>query len=43
MDRGGWRTSSKLLSPRFVDRFIWPYIVEIADRLIVEGLTPVFH
>lgn len=38
---GGWRTSSKLLSLRFVDRFVWPYIVEIVDKLIAKGSTSI--
>lgn len=40
---GGWRTASSLVSPRLMDRFIWPYIVKIADSLVAAGLMPVFH
>jgi uroporphyrinogen-III decarboxylase len=40
---GGWRTASSLVSPRLMNRFVWPYIVKIANALISAGLMPVFH
>jgi uroporphyrinogen-III decarboxylase len=40
---GGWRSASALLAPRLWDRFVWPYIVKIADALIAKGIRPVFH
>jgi uroporphyrinogen-III decarboxylase len=40
---GGWRTASSMVSPRIMDRFIWPYILKIADALVAAGLMPVFH
>jgi uroporphyrinogen-III decarboxylase len=40
---GGWRTASSMISPRLMDRFVWPYIVKIADALVNADLMPVFH
>jgi uroporphyrinogen-III decarboxylase len=40
---GGWRAASALLAPRFWDRFVWPYIVKLADAMIARGITPVLH
>ncbi len=40
---GGWRTASALVSPKIMDRFVWPYIVKIVDALVSAGLMPVLH
>lgn len=40
---GGWRTASAMLAPKLWDRFVWPHFKEIAEALIAEGITPVFH
>jgi uroporphyrinogen-III decarboxylase len=40
---GGWRTASSLVSPRLMNRFVWPYVVKIVDALVAAGLTPIFH
>ncbi len=40
---GGWRSASSLISPRLMDRFVWPYIVKIVDALVAAGLMPIFH
>jgi len=40
---GGWRAASALLAPRFWDRFVWPYVVKLADAMIARGITPVLH
>jgi uroporphyrinogen-III decarboxylase len=40
---GGWRSASSLISPRLMDRFVWPYVVKIVDALLAAGLMPVFH
>jgi len=40
---GGWRTASSMVSPKIMDRFIWPYLVKIVDALVSAGLMPVLH
>jgi uroporphyrinogen-III decarboxylase len=40
---GGWRTASSLVSPRLMNRFVWPYVLKIAYALLEAGLMPVFH
>jgi uroporphyrinogen-III decarboxylase len=40
---GGWRTASSMVSPRIMDRFIWPYLVKIVDALVNACLMPIFH
>jgi uroporphyrinogen-III decarboxylase len=40
---GGWRTASSMVSPKIMDRFIWPYILKIVDALVSAGLMPIFH
>jgi hypothetical protein len=40
---GGWCSASSLISPRLMDRFVWPYVVKIAEALLTAGLMPVFH
>jgi len=40
---GGWRSASSLISPRLMDRFVWPYVVKIVEALVAAGLMPIFH
>ena len=40
---GGWRTASAMLAPKLWERFVWPYFKQIAEALIEEDITPVFH
>ena len=40
---GGWRTASAMLAPQLWDRFVWPHFKKIANALIEEGITPIFH
>ena len=40
---GGWRTASSMVSPKIMERFVWPYVLKIVDALLSAGLTPVFH
>lgn len=40
---GGWRSASVLVSPKLMDRFVWPYLVKMVDALVAAGLMPVFH
>jgi uroporphyrinogen-III decarboxylase len=40
---GGWRSASSLVSPRLMNRFVWPYIAKIVDALLAAGLLPIFH
>lgn len=40
---GGWRAASEFLSPRLWERFVFPYYKELAEVVIAEGVTPVFH
>jgi uroporphyrinogen-III decarboxylase len=40
---GGWRSASALVAPRLWDRFVWPYILELAEALVQVGIVPVLH
>jgi uroporphyrinogen-III decarboxylase len=40
---GGWRSASSLMSPRLMNRFVWPHTTKIADALVAADLMPVFH
>lgn len=40
---GGWRGASGLLSPKMWNRFVWPYIVQLAQALIAKDYVPVLH
>ncbi|MHB0979389.1 MAG: uroporphyrinogen decarboxylase family protein [Thermoleophilia bacterium] len=40
---GGWRSASEFLSPKLWERFVLPYYKELAEVVIEEGITPVFH
>ncbi|MCB2189644.1 MAG: methyltransferase [Deltaproteobacteria bacterium] len=40
---GGWRTASAMLAPEIWDKLVWPYFRSMAEALIAEGITPVFH
>ncbi len=39
---GGWRTSSRMISPQIWDRFIWPYFMRIVNEVIDAGLIALF-
>jgi uroporphyrinogen-III decarboxylase len=40
---GGWRTASSMVSPKIMERFVWPYVLKIVDALLAASLIPVFH
>ena len=40
---GGWRTASALIAPKIWDKLVFPYFLEIAEKLVEAGVTPVFH
>lgn len=40
---GGWRSASSLVAPKLWDRFVWPYIMKIAEALVEKGVVPVLH
>lgn len=40
---GGWRSASEFLSPKIWQRFVWPYMKQIADVYLEEGVIPIFH
>jgi uroporphyrinogen-III decarboxylase len=40
---GGWRTASAMVSPKIMERFIWPYVLKIVDALLAANLLPIFH
>jgi uroporphyrinogen-III decarboxylase len=40
---GGWRTASSMVSPKIMDRFVWPYVLQIVDALLAADIIPVFH
>ena len=40
---GGWRSASAMLSPPLWNRFVFPYFLEMAERCVAAGITPVFH
>lgn len=40
---GGWRAASEFLAPRLWERFVFPYYKQLAEAVIAEGVTPVFH
>lgn len=40
---GGWRSASEFVSPRFWDRFVFPYYKQMVDAVIEEGAIPVLH
>jgi uroporphyrinogen-III decarboxylase len=40
---GGWRSASALVAPKLWDRFVWPYLVTIANAMIDQGMIPILH
>lgn len=40
---GAWRSASEFLSPRLWDRFVFPYLKEVVDLVVGEGVIPVLH
>jgi hypothetical protein len=40
---GGWRTASSMLSPRFWERFFWPYFKRLVNEVIDAGLIAILH
>lgn len=40
---GGWRSASALLAPRFWDKFIFPYFLEMVEKLAEAGIISVLH
>ncbi|MBP1628136.1 MAG: hemE 9 [Holophagaceae bacterium] len=37
------RTSSTFLSPKNFEKFSWPFIKDMAEKLIAQGVVPIFH
>lgn len=40
---GGWRSASEFLSPKTWQRFVWPYMKQLAEVLLDEDVIPIFH
>jgi uroporphyrinogen-III decarboxylase len=40
---GGWRSASALVAPKLWDRFVWPYLVTLANAMIDQGMIPILH
>lgn len=40
---GAWRSASEFLSPRLWERFVFPYLKEMVELVVEEGVTPVLH
>ncbi len=40
---GGWRSASNMVSPRFWNRFVWPYFEKLVHKVAEAGLTPIMH
>jgi hypothetical protein len=40
---GSWRSAPAMISPKLLDRFVWPYVLELVDALVSKGYTPIFH
>jgi len=40
---GGWRTASAMLAPKLWDRFAFPHFIQIANKLVEKGYTPILH
>ena len=40
---GGWRSASINLAPKIWDRFVWPYLRQLAIDAIDGGLIAIFH
>lgn len=40
---GGWRSASEFLSPKLWERFVFPYLKQLVDAIIQEGVVPILH
>lgn len=40
---GGWRSASEFLSRPIWERFVWPYLRQVAHEVLDAGLTVIFH
>lgn len=40
---GGWRAASEFLKPDIWERFEWPYLKELSQICIDEGVIPIHH
>lgn len=40
---GGWRSASRMLSQPLWDRFVFPYLLEIARQVADAGVIPILH
>jgi len=40
---GAWRGTSSMISPKWFERFCWPYLLELAELCLSKGVTPIFH
>jgi len=40
---GGWRTAPELLSPTMWNRFVWPYLSTLVNKVVDSGLIPILH
>ncbi|MDK2881120.1 MAG: hypothetical protein PWQ99_895 [Clostridia bacterium] len=40
---GGWRSASEFLSPRLWRRFVFPYIKQLVEAVVEEGVVAILH
>lgn len=40
---GGDRGSATYISPRLFEKFTWPYMVQLVNSFVAEGITPLLH
>ncbi len=40
---GGWRAASEFISPKYWQRFVFPYYQKIVEAVVEQGVIPVLH
>jgi len=40
---GGWRAAPYMLSMEIWERFVWPYMKQLAELVLSHNVTPIFH
>ncbi|WP_316857911.1 uroporphyrinogen decarboxylase family protein [uncultured Cohaesibacter sp.] len=40
---GGWRAASNMVSPKIWNRFVWPYYVELIEKLVAADVRCILH
>ncbi len=40
---GGWRAASEFISPKYWQRFVFPYYKKIVEAVVGQGVVPVLH